>query len=43
MSLYSVDAVPVPLDTETYTGDKRQYTQILPETEYIALMLPDGR
>ena len=37
MSLYSVDTVPVPLDAETYTGDKQEYTQILPETEYIAL------
>ena len=35
MSLYSVDTVP--LDAGTYTGDKREYTQILPETEYIAL------
>ena len=37
MSLYSIDTVPVPLDAETYTGDKQEYTQILPETEYIAL------
>ena len=37
MSLYSVDTTPVLLDAETYTGDKREYTQILPETEYIAL------
>ena len=37
MSLYNVDTVPVPLDAETYTGDKQEYTQILPETEYIAL------
>ena len=37
MSLYSVDTVPVPLDAETYTGDKQEYTQILLETEYIAL------
>ena len=37
MSLYSMDTVPVPLDAETYTGDKWEYTQILPETEYIAL------
>ena len=29
--------VPVPLDAETYTGNKQEYTQILPETEYIAL------
>ena len=37
MSLYSVDTVPIPLDAEMYTGAKREYTQILPETEYIAL------
>ena len=37
MSLYSMDTVPVPLDAETYTGDKQEYTQILPKTEYIAL------
>ena len=37
MSLYSVDTVPVPLDAETYTGAKLEYTQILPKTEYIAL------
>ena len=28
---------PVPLDAETFIGDKREYTQIIPETEYIAL------
>ena len=28
--------VPIPLDTETYLGEKREYTQIIPETEYIA-------
>ena len=37
MSLFSIETVPVPLDTETYTGEKREYTQIIPETEYIAL------
>ena len=37
MSLYSVDTVSVPLDAETYPGDKLEYTQILPETDYIAL------
>ena len=37
MPLYSVDRVPVPLDAETYTGAKKEYTQILPKTEYIAL------
>ena len=28
---------PVPLDAETYLGEKREYTQIIPETELIAL------
>ena len=37
MSLYSMDTVPVPLDAETYTGDKQEYAQILPKTEYITL------
>ena len=37
MSLFSIETVPVLLDTETYIGDKREYTQIIPETDYIAL------
>ena len=37
MSLFSIETVPVPLNAETYTGDKREYTQIILETEYIAL------
>ena len=37
MSLFSVETIPVPLDAETYPGDKREYTQIILETEYIAL------
>ena len=37
MSLFSIDMVPIPLDAETYLGGKREYTQIIPETEYIAL------
>ena len=37
MSLFSIETVPVPLDAETYTGEKREYTQIILETEYIAL------
>ena len=37
MSLFSIQTVPVPLDAETYLGEKREYTQIIPETEYIAL------
>ena len=37
MSLFSIETVPVSLDAETYIGDKKEYTQIIPETEYIAL------
>ena len=37
MSLFSIETVPVPLDAETYIGDKREYTQIILETEYTAL------
>ena len=37
MLLFSIETVPVPLDTETYLGDKREYTQVILETEYIAL------
>ena len=40
MSLFSIEMAPVPLDAETYLGEKREYTQIIPETEnnYIPLM-----
>ena len=37
MSLFSIKTVPVPLDAETYIGEKREYTQKIPETELIAL------
>ena len=37
VSLFSIETVPVPLDAETYIEDKGEYTQIIPETEYIAL------
>ena len=37
MSLYSMETAPVLLDAETYTVVKQEYTQIVPETEYIAL------
>ena len=37
MSLFSIERVPVPLDAETYLGEKREYTQIILQTEYIAL------
>ena len=37
MSFFSIKTAPVPLDAETYLGEKREYTQIIPETELIAL------
>ena len=37
MSLFSIETAPVPLDAETYIGEKREHTQIIPETELIAL------
>ena len=37
MSLFSIETVPIPLDAETYLGEKREYTQIILETEYITL------
>ena len=37
MSLFSNKTAPVPLDAETYIGEKREYTQIILETELITL------
>ena len=37
MSLFSIKTALVPLDAETYLREKREYTQIIPETELIAL------
>ena len=37
MSLFSIETAPVLLDAETYLGEKREYTQIIPETELIVL------
>ena len=37
MSLFSIETVPVPLDAETYIGEKREYTPIILETKLIAL------
>ena len=37
MSLSSIKTAPIPLDAETYIGEKREYTQMIPETELIAL------
>ena len=41
MSLFSIETAPVPLDAETYIGEKREYTQIILETELIALTETD--
>ena len=38
MSLFSIKTEPVPLDVETYIGEKREYTEIIPETKLIALI-----
>ena len=37
MSLFSIETAPVLLDAEKYIGEKKEYTQIIPETELIAL------
>ena len=37
MSLFGIKTAPVPLDAETYIGEKREYTQIILETKLIAL------
>ena len=37
MSLFSIKTALVPLNAETYLGEKREYTQIILETELIAL------
>ena len=37
MSIFSIKTAPVPLDAETNIEEKREYTQIIPETEFIAL------
>ena len=37
MSLFSIETAPVPLDAETYIGEKREYTQLILETELIVL------
>ena len=41
MSLFSIKTASVSLDAETYIGEKREYTQIIPETELIALTETD--
>ena len=39
MSLFSIETAPVPLDAETYLGEKREYTQIIPETNILLLLI----
>ena len=39
MSLFSIETAPVPLDAETNIGAMKEYTQIILETEYIALTI----
>ena len=36
-TLFSIKMAPVPLDADTYLGEKREYTQIILETDLIAL------
>ena len=38
MSLFSIEMAPVPLDAETYLGEKREYTQIIPLCAKIGYM-----
>ena len=38
MSLFSIKTAPVPLVAETYLGEKREYTQIIPETKLTKLI-----
>ena len=35
MSLFSVETAPIPFDTKTYTGVKRECTQIVPKTDFV--------
>ena len=37
MLIFSIETALVPLDAETYLGEKREYTQIILETELITL------
>ena len=39
MSLFSIETVPVPLDAETYIGDKREYTQIILKLNILLLLI----
>ena len=37
MTLFSTETIPVPYDTETYLGLRRQYTELLLNTTYFAV------
>ena len=39
MSLFSIETVPVPLDAETYIGDKREYIQIKRKLNILLLLI----
>ena len=39
MSLFNIKTAPVSLDAETYLGEKREYTQIILETELTLSLL----
>ena len=39
MSLFSIVTVPIPLDAETYLGEKREYTQIILDLNILLLLI----
>ena len=39
MSLFSIETVPVPLDAETYLGEKKEYTQINQKLNILLLLI----
>ena len=39
MSLFSIETVSIPLDAETYLGEKREYTQIILELNILLLLI----
>ena len=39
MSLFSIETVPIPLDAETYLGEKREYTEITQKLNILLLLI----
>ena len=39
MSLFSIETVPVPLDAETYLGEKKEYTKINQKLNILLLLI----